>query len=153
MTMKLQPVLKSSRRDGFTLLEVLIAITIVVILGSVVGINLIDMPQRGRQNAAKLQLGQFKTAVQIYMNDNGFSPTQRQGLEALVVKPSTPPIPENFSPKGYLDAGSVPKDPWGHDYAYLNPGSRGETFEIICYGADGEEGGDGFDTDLSSTTP
>ncbi len=151
--MKLHSVPKTRRRDGFTLLEVLIAITLVVILGSVVGINLIDMPQRGRQNAAKLQLGQFKTAVQIYMNDNRFPPTQRQGLEALVVKPATPPIPENFPPNGYLDSGTVPKDPWGRDYAYLSPGTRGETFEIICYGADGEEGGDGFNTDLSSTTP
>ncbi len=151
--MKIQPTHQSSRNEGFTLLEVLIAITIVVILGSVVGINLIDMPQRGRQNAAKLQLGQFKTAVQIYVNDNRFPPTQRQGLEALVVKPATPPIPENFPPNGYLDSGSVPKDPWGRDYAYLCPGTRGESFEIICYGADGEEGGDGFNTDLSTTTP
>lgn len=151
--MKSPSALQTSTRDGFTLLEVLIAITIVVILGSVVGINLIDMPQRGRQNAAKLQLGQFKTAVQIYINDNRFPPTQRQGLEALVVKPTTPPIPENFPPNGYLDSASVPKDPWGRDYAYLSPGTRGETFEILCYGADGEEGGEGFNIDLSTTTP
>lgn len=140
-------------RSGFTLLEVLIAITLVVILGSVVGINLIDMPQRGRQNAAKLQLASFKTAVQIYMNDNGAPPTQRQGLEALVIQPTTPPIPESFPPNGYLDSRSVPKDPWGRDYAYLNPGTRGEAFEIICYGADGADGGTGFNTDLTTSTP
>jgi len=142
-----------SSRNGFTLLEVLIAITLVVILGSVVGINLIDMPQRGRQNAAKLQLASFKTAIQIYMNDNGAPPTQRQGLEALVERPATPPIPESYPPNGYLDALSVPKDPWGRDYAYLNPGRRGERFEVICYGADGADGGDGFDTDLTTSTP
>lgn len=143
----------SSRRDGFTLLEVLIAITLIVILGSVVAVNLIDMPQHGRQNAAKMQLGELKTAVQIYMNDNGFAPTQRQGLEALVLKPTTPPVPENFKPNGYLDSKSVPKDPWGRDYAYLSPGSNGETFEIICYGADGDEGGDEYDIDLTSSKP
>ena len=142
-----------SNRGGFTLLEVLIAITIIVILGSVVGINLIDMPQHGRQNAAKMQLGAFKTAIQIYMNDNGFPPTPRQGLEALVVKPTTPPVPENFKPNGYLDSMSVPKDPWGRDYVYLCPGSNGEAFEIICYGSDGEEGGDGYKADLTSTKP
>ena len=142
-----------SNRGGFTLLEVLIAITIIVILGSVVGINLIDMPQHGRQNAAKMQLGAFKTAVQIYMNDNGFPHTPRQGLEALVVKPTTPPVPENFKPNGYLDSMSVPKDPWGRDYVYLCPGSNGEAFEIICYGSDGEEGGEGYKADLTSTKP
>lgn len=142
-----------SPRSGFTLLEVLIAITLVVILGSVVGINLIDMPQRGRQNAAKLQLASFKTAIQIYMNDNGAPPTQRQGLEALVAHPTTPPIPESFPPNGYLDSLSVPKDPWGHDYAYLNPGRRGEPFEVICYGSDGADGGDGFKTDLTTSNP
>lgn len=147
------PSIRTFSRSGFTLLEVLIAITLVIILGSVVGINLIDMPQRGRQNAAKLQLASFKTAIQIYINDHGAPPTQRQGLEALVTRPTTPPIPESFPPNGYLDSQSIPKDPWGRDYAYLNPGRHGEPFEVICYGADGAEGGDGFNTDLTTSNP
>lgn len=144
---------QNSPRSGFTLLEVLIAITIVVILMGVVGLNLFDLPQEGRQNAAKMQLASFKTAVQIYRNDNGFAPTQRQGLDALVLKPTTPPIPENFKPNGYLDSKSIPKDPWGRDYVYLSPGSNGETFEVICYGSDGEEGGDGYGIDLTTSRP
>lgn len=142
-----------SSRSGFTLLEVLIAITVVVILGSVVTVKLIDMPRRGRQNAAQLQLANFKTALQIYMNDNRLPPTQRQGLDALVVRPSTPPIPNNYPPGGYLDSRSVPKDPWGRDYVYLSPGTYGEPFEVISYGEDGEDGGDGYNTDLSTSTP
>lgn len=142
-----------ARAGGFTLLEVLIAITIIVILGAVVGVNLKDLVPDSRQKAAKMQLAEFRTALQIYMNDNGFPPTQRQGLEALVVKPVTPPIPQNYKPSGYLDSKSVPKDPWGRDYAYLCPGSGGEPFEVICYGADGEEGGEGYDADLSTARP
>lgn len=144
---------RNARAAGFTLLEVLIAITIIVILGAVVGINLKDLVPDSRQKAAKMQLGEFKTAIQIYVNDNGFPPTQRQGLEALVAKPLTPPVPQNFKPSGYLDSKSVPKDPWGHDYAYLCPGSDGAPFEVVCYGADGEEGGEGYDADLSSIRP
>ena len=142
-----------ARAAGFTLLEVLIAITIIVILGAVVGINLKDLVPDSRQKAAKMQLGELRTALQIYINDNGFPPTQRQGLEALVVKPLTPPIPKNYKPSGYLDSKSVPKDPWGSDYAYLCPASDGGAFEVICYGADGEEGGEGYDADLSTLRP
>ncbi len=140
-----------ARRSGFSLLEVLIAITIMMILGAVVGVNLMDLPQRGRVSAAKMQLASFKTAVQIYAADNGAPPTQRQGLPALVVRPDTPPVPANYKPNGYLDAPSVPADPWGRPYVYLSPGRRGEPFEILCYGADGEEGGNGYDADLSTS--
>lgn len=143
----------TTARNGFTLLEVLITIVIVVILGSVVGLNLIDMPQKSRRDAAAMQIGTFRTAVQIYTADNGFPPTQRQGLAALVAKPTTPPIPANYRPAGYLESRSVPKDPWGGEYVYLSPGSNGEKFEIICYGADGDQGGDGYDADISSTIP
>lgn len=138
---------------GFTLLEVLIAIVIVVILGSVVGLNLIDLPQKSRRDAATMQIGTFKTAVQIYAADNGAPPTQRQGLAALVSKPTIPPIPANYRPSGYLESKSIPKDPWGGEYVYLCPGSNGEAFEIICYGADGDQGGDGYDADISSASP
>ncbi len=140
-------------RAAFTLLEILIAISIVVIIGGVVALQLIDIPQKGRRDAATMQLGTFKTAIQIYVADNGFPPSQRQGLEALVAKPTTPPIPANYRPNGYLDSKTVPKDPWGGDYVYLTPGSGGEPFEIICYGADGDEGGEGYAEDLSSATP
>jgi general secretion pathway protein G len=139
--------------DGFTLLEILIAISIVVILGGIVSLQLIDMPQKSRRDAAVIQLGTFKTAIQIYIADNGFPPSQRQGLEALVSKPATPPIPLNYRPNGYLDSKEVPKDPWGGDYVYLSPGSGGELFEIICYGSDGDEGGEGYAADLSTLTP
>ena len=140
-------------RGAFTLLEILIAISIVVILGGVVALQLIDMPQKSRRDAASMQLGTFKTAIQIYVADNGFPPSQRQGLEALVAKPTTPPIPANYRPNGYLDSKTVPKDPWGGDYVYLSPGSDGGLFEIICYGSDGDEGGEGYAADLSSATP
>lgn len=136
---------------GFSLIEILIAISIMVILGTVVGINLIDLPQKARQDAAKMQIDSFKTAIQIYIGDNGIPPTQRQGLKALIAKPTESPIPSNYKPNGYLDSKEIPLDPWQNKYAYLVPGRNGEPFEIISYGADGEEGGEDYNADISSS--
>ena len=140
-------------RSGFSLLEVLIAITIVVILGAAAGLFLLDAPQKANVARAKMDVNTLKTAVTLYAAENSAPPTQRQGLEALVVKTTIPPIPANFPSSGYLDTKKIPLDPWGRPYAYLVPGRGGEAFEIISYGRDGEEGGEGFDADISSSKP
>jgi general secretion pathway protein G len=72
-------------------------------------------------------------------------PTQEQGLQALVVKPSTPPIPTNWKP--YLE--KLPTDPWGRPYQYLNPGVKGAV-DVFSYGADGKPGGEGVNADIGS---
>jgi general secretion pathway protein G len=69
----------------------------------------------------------------------------------LVVKPTVEPIPANFPADGYLTSRNVPKDPWGRDFIYLAPGRKGESFEIICYGTDGEPGGEGDKADISTS--
>jgi general secretion pathway protein G len=145
--------MKTRPSPGFTLLEVIIAMTIVVILGTVVGVQLHDLPQKGRVNAAKMQLAAFKTALELYLADNGAPPTQQQGLAALVECPAVPPVPEHYNPGGYLDATELPADPWGRPYAYFSPGSETLPYEVVCYGADGEEGGEGFNADLSTAHP
>jgi len=138
-------------RAGFTLVEVLIAVTIVVILGAVVGLNVLDLPQKGRVGAARQQLETFKTALAMFAADNGFVPTAEQGLAALVAAPERPPLAPNYPPRGYLEKAAVPLDPWGREYAYLAPGRGGEPFEVVCYGSDGEEGGSGYAADLSTS--
>ena len=147
------PAAPAAPRKGFTLIEIIIAMTIVVILGAVVGVQYKNLPQKSRVNAAKMQLAAFKTALELYAADNGFLPTQRQGLAALVEAPAVAPVPEHFAEGGYLDAREVPADPWGRPYAYFCPGSDDLPYEIVCYGADGEEGGTGFNADLSSARP
>ena len=141
------------KASGFTLLEVIIAMTIVAILGTVVGLQLHDLPQKGRVNAARTQLATFKTALEIYAADNGAPPTQQQGLAALVAQPTTPPVPLKWNPNGYLDSRTVPADPWGRPYGYLCPGPDGLPYEVVCYCADGEEGGEKFNADLSTADP
>ena len=137
------------RRAAFTLMEVLIALAIVAILAGTAGLAVLPNLQKGKYRGAQLQIAEFKSALEQYLLDNGAPPTRQQGLEALVAAPSLPPVPANFPAGGYLDKIGVPKDPWGRDYAYFVPGPAGKPFDVVCYGADGEEGGDGWDADLS----
>jgi len=138
------------RQSGFTLIEILVAVLIISILAAIVGVNVVKRPGEARVAAAKAQLGAFKTAMQLYRMDNGRLPTQRQGLAALCRRPTVPPVPEKYREEGYLDARRLPKDPWGNDYVYLVPGSGGEPYEMVSYGADGEPDGDGQDADIST---
>jgi general secretion pathway protein G len=81
----------------------------------------------------------------MYKLDNLRFPTAEQGLQALIQKPATNPVPPNW--KGYLE--KLPNDPWGNPYQYLNPGVRGEV-DVMSFGADGQQGGEGKDADIGS---
>ena len=135
---------------GFTLIELLVVIAIIAILAGVVAVNVMNKPAEARVAAAKIQLKILKTAVQMYQTEQGAPPTLAQGLEALVRKPVTGPIPEHYPGDGYLDSPQVPHDPWDRPYLYLVPSRSGRSFEIITYGSDGEPGGEGEAADLSS---
>ena len=138
-------------RSGFTLIEILIVIIIISILAGVVSVNVLRKPGEARVSAARLQIKQLQTAVQLYMTEQGRTPTQEQGLEALVGKPVTEPLPQQYPAEGYLESRKLPKDPWNNEYIYLVPGRAGELFEIISYGSDGEPGGEGEAADLSTS--
>lgn len=138
-------------KSGFTLLEILAVVMIIAILVGIVGINVIRRPAEAKVTAAKMQLKQLKHAVELYRLDQGRVPTLEQGLEALVSRPAREPIPANYPADGYLDSRSVPRDPWGNEFIYLVPGRRGEMFEIITYGSDGEPGGENDAADISTS--
>jgi len=97
--------------------------------------------------AARLQIQQFVKALELFRQDNGFYPATEEGLAALVRKPERA---TNWKPGGYLDQLELPKDPWNHDYHYTAPGEHNRNYEIRSLGADGKEGGDGFDADLAN---
>ena len=146
--------MRSTQRDrqsGFTLIEILVVIIIITILASIVSVNVLRKPGEARVSAAKLQIKQLQTAVQLYKTEQGRTPTQEQGLEALVSKPVTDPLPQQYPVDGYLESRKLPKDPWNNDFIYLVPGRAGEVFEIISYGSDGEPNGEGDAADISSS--
>ena len=137
-------------RAGFTLVEILVVIAIISLLAGVVLLNIAPQIGMGSQAAAKAQIQVLSSAATTYRMAHGRYPTQQQGLEALVQKPSQEPIPENYPDGGYLSGRVVPPDPWKRPYLYLIPGRQDENFEILSYGADGEPGGSGADADVSS---
>jgi len=136
---------------GFTLIEILVVVLIISILVGIVGINVFRHPAKARTSAVKLQIKNFKGALQLYRMEQGRFPTQQQGLDALCVKPTIAPVPENYPETGYLDSRNLPQDPWNHDFIYLVPGRNNEPYEVISYGNDGEPGGIDEDADISSS--
>ena len=138
-------------RSGFTFLEVLISVLIISILSGVVGLSLYQHVRKAKIEAARTQIKTFQTAIQIYRTEQGRVPTLQQGLLALCQKPATEPVPKEYPEEGYLESSQVPLDPWKNEYIYLVPGRKGEPFEVISYGGDGEPGGTGEAADISSS--
>jgi general secretion pathway protein G len=139
--------LHRSPPHGFSLIEVLVAVAIIGILAALVVPRLMSRPDEARVVAARQGIASIANALKLYRFDNFRYPTQEQGLQALVEKPTIDPVPQQWPSGGYLDR--LPRDPWGHAYIYRNPGQRGE-IEVISLGADGRPGGDAINADLSS---
>jgi general secretion pathway protein G len=132
---------------GFTLLEIMVVVVIIGILGALVVPRIISRPDEARVVAARQDISSLMQALKLYRLDNQRYPTTEQGLQALVTKPATAPIPENWKSGGYVER--LPKDPWRNAYQYLNPGVRGE-IDVFSLGADGNPGGEGTDADVGS---
>ncbi len=132
---------------GFTLIEVMVVMLILGILAALIVPKIMDRPDEARRVAAKQDIGAIMQALKLYKLDNNHYPTTEQGLQALVQKPTTPPIPSNWKDGGYLE--HLPQDPWGNPYQYLNPGVHGK-IDVFSFGADGAAGGEGNDADIGS---
>lgn len=135
------------RARGFTLIEIMVVVAILGILAALVVPKIMGRPDEARIVAAKQDIAAIRQALNLYRLDNQRYPTTEQGLQALVEKPASGPIPGNWKTGGYLER--LPKDPWGAPYQYLNPGLRGEV-DIYSLGADGAAGGVGNDADIGS---
>ncbi len=141
--------MKSTLRQerGFTLVEIMVVVVILGILAAIVLPKVTDRPDTARITKAKQDIRTLESALGLYKLDNFTYPTTDQGLEALVRLPAGQPQPRNWKSSGYVDR--LPKDPWGNDYRYLNPGVHGE-IDIFTYGADGRAGGDGLNADIGN---
>lgn len=138
---------KRARTRAFTLIEVMVVIVILGILAALVVPKVMSRPDEARIVAARQDVASLVQALKLYKLDNLGYPSTEQGLQALVSRPSTPPQPPNWKPGGYVER--LPKDPWGRDYLYLNPGQRGE-IDVYSLGADGEPGGEGGNADVGN---
>jgi len=135
--------------DGMTLLEVMVVVIILGMIATIVGKVVLDRKEDANVRIARTQIAQFMGALDLFYLDNNFYPTTQQGLQALIEKPATGPSADKWGQRRYLDSLAIPLDPWGHEYFYQCPGTHGR-FDIICYGRDGVEGGEGYDADINS---
>jgi len=139
--------MKKSYQQGFTLIEIMIVIVIMGIMASLIVPKIMGRPDEARIIASKQDIASILQALKLYKLDNQRLPSTEQGLQALVTKPSSPPIPSNWKVDGYLD--KLPKDPWGNPYQYLSPGLHGN-IDVFSFGSDGAIGGEGNDADIGS---
>lgn len=134
-----------NKQRGFSLIEIMVVVVILGILASIVVPKIISRPDEARVVKAKQDVLAIQSALELYKLDNGVYPSTDQGLLALVEKPSTPPMPHDW--KTYLK--SLPKDPWGRDYLYLNPGQHGD-IDVFTLGSDGQSGGTGINAEIGN---
>ena len=130
---------------GFTLIELMVVLVIIGVLAALIVPNVLERTDDARVTAARTDITNISQALKLYRLDNQRYPTAEQGLQALIIKPTSGPIPNNW--KLYLE--KLPNDPWGRPYQYLNPGVQGEV-DVMSFGADGQSGGEGKNADIGS---
>jgi general secretion pathway protein G len=137
--------MKRPASRGYTLLEIMVVVFILGLLATLVAPRIMGRTDDARRTKAVADMKGIEQALNLYRLDSGGYPTTEQGIEALVTRPTRPPVPKTWNPNGYLDR--VPVDPWGNAYVYVSDGTR---FTLRSYGADGAEGGDGKFADVDN---
>ncbi len=131
--------------SGFTLIELMIVIAILALLAGFVGTNVIKRFEESKVSSTKIQIKQLGVILDDFRRVCGFYPSTEQGLDALVKAPTGGRQCKNYDPDGFVK--KVPQDAWNHDFVYISDYNK---YTIKSLGADGKEGGEGFDKDISS---
>ena len=132
---------------GFTLVEMLVVITIIALIVGLVGPRVLNYLTESKIKAAKIQIESFGSALDLYYLDIGRYPTSAEGLAALVQRPGSTTLWNG----PYLRGAAVPNDPWGRAYVYRAPGQQ-VSYDLISFGSDGQEGGTGAAADITNGT-
>jgi general secretion pathway protein G len=130
---------------GFTLIEMLVVLVIIGLIMGLVGPRVLNYLTVSREKAARIQIASLTNSLDLFYLDVGRYPTSQEGLTALVQRPTGVDVWSG----PYLKEAVVPLDPWSHDYVYVAPGSHG-AYDLLSYGSDGREGGEGSAADITS---
>ena len=138
----------AQKRQGFTLVELMVVIVIIGLLATVVALNVLPSQDKAMVGKARADISTLEQALETYRLDNLVFPDDRQGLQALVAPPVGLTRPERYRQGGYVRR--LPEDPWGNPYQYRRQSAHGGQFDVFSYGADGKEGGEANDADLGN---
>jgi general secretion pathway protein G len=130
---------------GMTLIEILVVLTLIGIVMGIVGGNYLGQGEKAKQKAAKIEIEQIGQTLDMFKLEVGRYPTTQEGLQALITAPTG--VTNWNGP--YWKKSTLPKDPWTNEYKYASPGQHG-AYDVWSYGADGKEGGEGTDKDITS---
>lgn len=141
---------KSIGRDsrGMTLIEIMVVVAIIGSIAAMVTVQVVDSLTEAKISTTKTNIRTLEGALEQYKRRHNFYPSSEQGLTALVSKPTSGKVPNNYPKNGYIKR--LPKDEWGNEFIYSSPGAHGNDFEITSLGADGQEGGEDDDADINS---
>ncbi|ACM92310.1 general secretion pathway protein G [Nautilia profundicola AmH] len=131
-------------KKAFSLIEVMIVVVILGLIASLVVPNLIGQSEQAKKKLVCIQMKSLKDALDSFKIEEDTYPSTQEGLESLITNPN-PQKYKNYPEKGFLNTKSLPKDPWGNEYIYINDNGN---IEIISLGADGKEGGSGENKDI-----
>ncbi|MCA1661154.1 MAG: type II secretion system major pseudopilin GspG [Novosphingobium sp.] len=134
------------RRNGFSLVELMVVIFIIGLLATVVLINVLPSQDKAMRVKAQGDIATLSQAMEMYRLDNLTYPGVGEGLAVLRSSPASLTLPQNYRAGGYVK--DLPNDPWGRPYQYQSPGRNGAAFDIFSLGADGKPGGEGNDADI-----
>lgn len=134
----------NSSQAGFTLIEIMVVVVIIGLMATLIAPNIFGQKEKADEIKVRADLKQIESSLALYRLDNYDYPTTSQGLQALVTDPGT-----RGTWRGYLD--KLPKDPWGNDYEYINPGQKNpRSIDVWSLGADGAQGGEGRNKDIGN---
>ncbi len=139
---------RRKRRTAFTIVEVMAVIIIIGLLAAIVVKNFVGQTDKARVVTTKASLRVLDEAVLQFKMDTGRYPSEDEGLMILIEVPTDV---DDYPEGGYLRTTDLPRDAWGNEFLYVKSPESGKSYEIVSYGADGEEGGEGYDADLHST--
>ena len=134
---------------GFSIIELMVVVIIIGILATTILPRIMGRTDDAKITKVKADIKSLETALDMYKIDNGLYPDTEQGLNALIKLPDTGVLPKKWRKGGYLKKPVIPNDPWDNAYLYISPGSRGD-YDIMSYGADSMQGGEGINKDLSN---
>ncbi len=145
--MKLKKFKKANAfQRGMTLMEIMVVLVLIAVVMGIVAGNFGEKGEQAKVKAAQIDIQNIVNTLDLFKLEVGRYPSQSEGLQALVTKPQG--VSRWNGP--YWNKNTVPRDPWDNEYRYMVPGKNGAAYEIISLGADGQDGGEGVNRDISS---